>query len=156
MAQVNMYLDSQGCWPFQNHKKNAYYRLYSINRGGNPVELPLPLVGLHIPPPPPCVFPPLGGLLERPCVSLCAYRLQVFSSRYRIKGFFCTRLFQISNNPTQIRCMLQYFFPFFKCFSVSLSSGVFWISWECVMQFFDVIYMNWNPKLFKYRFSLHS
>ncbi|PFX26433.1 Calpain-7 [Stylophora pistillata] len=34
--------------------------------------------------------------------------------------------------------------------------GVFWISWECVLQFFDVIYMNWNPKLFKYRFSLHS
>ena len=99
-------------------QKNAYYRLYSINRGGNPGELPLPLVGLHSPPPR-VSSQPLGGLLERPCVSLCAYRLRVFSSRYRIKGFFCARLFQILNNPTQVRCMLQYFFPFVKCFSVS-------------------------------------
>lgn len=40
--------------------------------------------------------------------------------------------------------------------AVQIDNGVFWISWECVLQFFDVIYMNWNPKLFKYRFSLHS
>ncbi|XP_027051362.1 calpain-7-like isoform X1 [Pocillopora damicornis] len=40
--------------------------------------------------------------------------------------------------------------------AIQIDNGVFWISWECVMQFFDVIYMNWNPKLFKYRFSLHS
>ena len=43
-----------------------------------------------------------------------------------------------------------------KTKSFSSLAGVFWISWECVMQFFDVIYMNWNPKLFKYRYSLHS
>ncbi|KAJ7372170.1 calpain 7 [Desmophyllum pertusum] len=40
--------------------------------------------------------------------------------------------------------------------ALQIDNGVFWISWECVMQFFDVIYMNWNPKLFKYRFALHS
>ena len=156
MAQVNMYLDSQGWWPFQNHKK--MHTIDCIQEIGAAIqESYLCPQQVYISLPPLRVSSqPLGGLLERPCVSLCAYRLQVFSSRYRIKGFFCTRLFQISNNPTQIRCMLQYFFPFFKCFPVSLSSGVFWISWECVMQFFDVIYMNWNPKLFKYRFSLHS
>lgn len=155
MAQVNMYLDSQGWWPFQNHKK--MHTIDCIHKQGRQSRrVTFALSRFTFPPPPRVSSQPLGGLLERPCVSLCAYRLQVFSSRYRIKGFFCTRLFQILNNPTQIRCMLQYFFPFFKCFSVSLSSGVFWISWECVMQFFDVIYMNWNPKLFKYRFSLHS
>lgn len=37
-----------------------------------------------------------------------------------------------------------------------LFSGVFWINWESAMQFFDVVYMNWNPKLFKYRYALHS
>ena len=101
-------------------QKNAYYRLYSINRGGNPGELPLPLVGLHSPPPPRVSSQPLGGLLERPCVSLCAYRLQVFSSRYRIKGFFCTRLFQILNNPTQIRLCCS-------IFSLSLNASLFLI-----------------------------
>ncbi|XP_020604869.1 calpain-7-like [Orbicella faveolata] len=40
--------------------------------------------------------------------------------------------------------------------ALQIDNGVFWISWECVMQFFDVIYMNWNPKLFKYRYTLHS
>lgn len=40
--------------------------------------------------------------------------------------------------------------------ALQIDNGVFWINWESLMQFFDVIYMNWNPKLFKYRFSLHS
>lgn len=40
--------------------------------------------------------------------------------------------------------------------ALQIDNGVFWINWESLMQFFDVIYMNWNPKLFKYRFALHS
>lgn len=40
--------------------------------------------------------------------------------------------------------------------ALQFDNGVFWINWESALQFFDVIYMNWNPKLFKYRFTLHS
>lgn len=156
MAQVNMYLDSQGWWPFQNHKKNAYYRLYSINRGGNPGELPLPLVGLHISPPPPVCLPTPWGLIRAPlCVFVCLLVTSVFL-QIQNQGIFLYTIIPNFEQPHPDQMYVVVFFPFLKCFSVSLSSGVFWISWECVMQFFDVIYMNWNPKLFKYRFSLHS
>lgn len=40
--------------------------------------------------------------------------------------------------------------------ALQFDNGVFWINWESAMQFFDVVYMNWNPKLFKYRYALHS
>lgn len=35
-------------------------------------------------------------------------------------------------------------------------NGVFWINWESLRRFYDVIYMNWNPKLFPYKFTYHS
>eukprot|EP00794_Sanderia_malayensis_P003097 gene3097-3563_t len=35
-------------------------------------------------------------------------------------------------------------------------NGVFWINWESVCRFFDVFYMSWNPKLFQYKFTIHS
>ncbi|XP_065666768.1 calpain-7 isoform X4 [Hydra vulgaris] len=35
-------------------------------------------------------------------------------------------------------------------------NGVFWINWESVLRFYDVIYMNWNPKLFTYKYTLHA
>ena len=105
-------------------QKNTYYRLYSINRCGNPGELPLPLAGLH-PPPPPCVFPPLGGLLERPCVSLCAYRLQVFPLDIESRDFsvhdyskfwttpprsdVCCSIFSLSLNASLFLSHQEYF-----------------------------------------------
>lgn len=34
--------------------------------------------------------------------------------------------------------------------------GVFWIDWSSVKQFYDVAYSNWNPDLFKHRYSVHG
>ncbi|XP_038044478.1 calpain-7-like [Patiria miniata] len=35
-------------------------------------------------------------------------------------------------------------------------NGVFWIDLDSLCHFFDVIYMNWNPKLFPYTYVIHS
>jgi hypothetical protein len=34
-------------------------------------------------------------------------------------------------------------------------SGVFWIDYDSLCRFFDVIYINWNPELFKYTTCTH-
>ncbi|XP_077978254.1 calpain-7-like [Glandiceps talaboti] len=34
-------------------------------------------------------------------------------------------------------------------------NGVFWIDYESLCEFYDVIYMNWNPDLFKYTYVTH-
>ncbi|TNN29874.1 Calpain-7 [Liparis tanakae] len=36
------------------------------------------------------------------------------------------------------------------------SPGVFWISWEDLCQYYDVIYLSWNPALFKESSCIHS
>ena len=38
--------------------------------------------------------------------------------------------------------------------AIEYDNGVFWISWEICLHFFDVVYLNWNPKLFLYRYHL--
>ncbi|XP_061145473.1 calpain-7 isoform X1 [Syngnathus typhle] len=35
-------------------------------------------------------------------------------------------------------------------------NGVFWISWEDLCQYYDVIYLSWNPALFKESTCIHS
>ncbi|XP_022258439.1 calpain-7-like [Limulus polyphemus] len=35
-------------------------------------------------------------------------------------------------------------------------NGVFWIDYESICRFYDIIYLNWNPNLFKYTFALHQ
>lgn len=35
-------------------------------------------------------------------------------------------------------------------------NGVFWIDYDSLCRFFDVIYINWNPELFKYTTCTHS
>lgn len=35
-------------------------------------------------------------------------------------------------------------------------NGVFWIDYESICRFYDIIYLNWNPTLFKYTFALHQ
>ncbi|XP_033836943.1 calpain-7 isoform X2 [Periophthalmus magnuspinnatus] len=34
-------------------------------------------------------------------------------------------------------------------------NGVFWIAWEDLCQYYDVIYLSWNPALFKESFCIH-
>ena len=38
----------------------------------------------------------------------------------------------------------------------NFDNGVFWIDYDSLCQFFEVIYMNWNPDLFKHVYSLHN
>ncbi|XP_060067045.1 calpain-7-like isoform X1 [Ylistrum balloti] len=35
-------------------------------------------------------------------------------------------------------------------------NGVFWIDYDSLLHFFDVIYLNWSPELFKYTHCVHS
>ena len=39
---------------------------------------------------------------------------------------------------------------------INYTLGVFWIDWKSLLNFFDVLYINWNPKLFLNRYVLHS
>ena len=38
----------------------------------------------------------------------------------------------------------------------NFDNGVFWIDYDSLCQFFEVIYMNWSPDLFKHAYSLHN
>ena len=39
---------------------------------------------------------------------------------------------------------------------LSLSVGVFWIDWKSVCTFYDVLYINWKPDMFKYKHTVHE
>ena len=39
--------------------------------------------------------------------------------------------------------------------AATFDNGVFWIDYQSVRKFFDVIYMNWNPTLFKHSHTIH-
>uniref|UniRef100_A0A0K2TNJ9 Calpain catalytic domain-containing protein n=1 Tax=Lepeophtheirus salmonis TaxID=72036 RepID=A0A0K2TNJ9_LEPSM len=40
--------------------------------------------------------------------------------------------------------------------AANFDNGVFWIDFDSVLEFFEVIYMNWNPNLFKFSYSIHQ
>ncbi|GFQ64611.1 calpain-7 [Trichonephila clavata] len=35
-------------------------------------------------------------------------------------------------------------------------NGVFWIDYDSLLHFFNVIYLNWNPEIFKYTYCIHQ
>ncbi|GAB6032708.1 calpain 7, variant 2 [Chamberlinius hualienensis] len=38
----------------------------------------------------------------------------------------------------------------------NFDNGVFWIDFSSICRYFDVVYMNWNPSLFKYTYCVHQ
>ena len=35
-------------------------------------------------------------------------------------------------------------------------NGVFWIDYESLLRFFQGVYLNWNPQLFRYHTATHA
>ncbi|KAL4222516.1 calpain 7 [Mactra antiquata] len=68
----------------------------------------------------------------------------------RWKGRFCEN--DLSNWTPELQKALNYDPKSAQTFD----NGVFWIDYESLLHFYDVIYINWNPSLFKYTTCIHS
>ncbi|XP_068013074.1 calpain-7 isoform X1 [Melanerpes formicivorus] len=51
---------------------------------------------------------------------------------------------------------LQKYLNFDPRTAQKIDNGIFWISWEDLCQYYDVIYLSWNPSLFKESTCIHS
>ncbi|KAM8981427.1 calpain-7 isoform 1-T1 [Sarcophilus harrisii] len=51
---------------------------------------------------------------------------------------------------------LQKYLNFDPRTAQKIDNGIFWISWEDLCQYFDVIYLSWNPSLFRESTCIHS
>jgi calpain-7 len=86
-----------------------------------------------------------------------------------IRKFKSQRLFQLKNPWSHIRWKGNYseldtrnwtqelksalnFDPALAC---NVDNGVFWIDYESLMKFFDVIYISWNPSIFPFTSLYH-
>ncbi|XP_078520017.1 calpain-7 isoform X4 [Lissotriton helveticus] len=76
-------------------------------------------------------------------------------SHLRWKGRYCEN--DLKNWTTE----LQKYLKFDPKTAQKIDNGIFWISWEDLCQYYDVIYLSWNPSLFKestciHRMTLHA
>uniref|UniRef100_A0A8C9F9T4 Calpain 7 n=1 Tax=Pavo cristatus TaxID=9049 RepID=A0A8C9F9T4_PAVCR len=51
---------------------------------------------------------------------------------------------------------LQKYLNFDPRTAQKIDNGIFWIAWEDLCQYYDVIYLSWNPGLFKESTCIHS
>ncbi|XP_036287418.1 calpain-7 isoform X9 [Pipistrellus kuhlii] len=51
---------------------------------------------------------------------------------------------------------LQKYLNFDPRTAQKIDNGIFWISWDDLCQYYDVIYLSWNPGLFKESTCIHS
>ncbi|XP_041421969.1 calpain-7 isoform X3 [Xenopus laevis] len=70
-------------------------------------------------------------------------------SHLRWKGRFCEKD-ERSWTPE-----LQKFLNFDPRTAQKIDNGIFWITWEDLCQYYDVIYLSWNPSLFKESTCIH-
>jgi calpain-7 len=70
-------------------------------------------------------------------------------SHLRWKGNYSE--YDVTNWTDELRAALNYD-PKMAC---NIDNGVFWIDYESLITFFDVIYLNWNPQLFPYTNLYH-
>ncbi|XP_069504845.1 calpain-7 isoform X2 [Ambystoma mexicanum] len=76
-------------------------------------------------------------------------------SHLRWKGRYC------ENDQKSWTPELQKYLKFDPKTAQKIDNGIFWISWEDLCQYYDVIYLSWNPSLFKestciHRMTLHG
>ncbi|XP_078520015.1 calpain-7 isoform X2 [Lissotriton helveticus] len=71
-------------------------------------------------------------------------------SHLRWKGRYCEN--DLKNWTTE----LQKYLKFDPKTAQKIDNGIFWISWEDLCQYYDVIYLSWNPSLFKESTCIHS
>ncbi|KAI2528429.1 CAPN7 isoform 6, partial [Pan troglodytes] len=50
---------------------------------------------------------------------------------------------------------LQKYLNFDPRTAQKIDNGIFWISWDDLCQYYDVIYLSWNPGLFKESTCIH-
>ncbi|PIO26929.1 hypothetical protein AB205_0008640, partial [Aquarana catesbeiana] len=71
-------------------------------------------------------------------------------SHLRWKGRFCEKD-ERSWTPE-----LQKYLNFDPRTAQKIDNGIFWITWDDLCQYYDVIYLSWNPSLFKESTCIHS
>ncbi|KAJ1101694.1 hypothetical protein NDU88_006759 [Pleurodeles waltl] len=71
-------------------------------------------------------------------------------SHLRWKGRYCEN--DLKNWTPELQKVLN----FDPKTAQKIDNGIFWISWEDLCQYYDVIYLSWNPSLFKESTCIHS